>query len=585
MESVLLLVTRAKPTKDAIANVRIVPARDYQIECRQASYNYFVKCAQEHRAPSGLVCLPTGTGKGFCIADITADIVQRYPGQRVMIATHVKELVDQNYKELVGDPDEGKIGLWELAPAGIFSAGLGRKDYLLPIIFGGVKSIANSISKFQVPDIFIIDEADLLSPKDDTSYRLIIKAFRLVKPNMIVLGYTATPWRQAQGLLTEGEGALFTDFIIDLTTMAAWERFVDEGYLLRPIPRRTVAQIDTSEVPVASTGDYVGSELEEASDKITYEACREMVEGAAERRSWLVFAAGIKHAEHVAKTLQSFGIEALTVHSKVEKGQRDERIRRLKRYDLRCIVTNNVLTVGFNHPGLDFIGMLRPTMSVRLWVQMLGRGTRPMFVRGFDLGSIEGRLASIAASHKQDCLVMDFAKNSEKLGPINDPCIPSKKRKGGAGLAPIRICELCGTYNHANASVCISCGAIFERMPKIVPQASRVELFKELEPVIEEYDVQEVNYYLHTKDNAPPSIKVEYGVAGTYKRFTQYITLEQTGQPLHRARNWWKQRSFTEPPSTTVEALLLAQQGALRKPKNVRVWCNKKYPEIIGFGW
>ena len=566
-----------------------MPARDYQIEVKKAEYSYFTKCHAERKVASGLICLPTGTGKGFCIADLVASVCQQWPGQRVMVATHVKELVDQNYKELVGDPTEQKIGLWETAPAGICSAGLKRKDTMLPIIFGGVKTIYNILEKFQVPDIFIIDEAHLLAPSETGLYKLIINAFRLVKPFMIVLGYTATHWRTGQGLLTDGKDALFTDIIIDLTTPAAWQRFVDEGYLIRPIPKATESQIDVSGVSV-NAGDFNNAQLENASDRVTVEACKEMLEKASERKSWLIFAAGVKHAEHVAKVISSLGVEALAVHSEVDKlhgkGTRDTRVSRLKNYSLRCIVNNNVLTTGFNHPGLDFIGMLRPTMSTGLWVQMLGRGTRPSFVPGFDLSSIEGRLASIAASHKQDCLVLDFARNRERLGPINDPYIPAKKRKGGAGLPPVRICPKCSTYNSANASVCISCGMCFEKLPKILAEAGHQELFKEPEPIVEEYLVVEVNYYLHTKDDAPPSIKVEYGVIGAGpRRFTQYICLEHVGQPKHKAHNWWKQRSFSEPPPTTVQGLLQAQQGALRKPKSIRVWVNKKYPEIIGFNW
>lgn len=586
-----------------------MPARDYQIETRQKTYDYLVQCAQEKKVANGLVCLPTGTGKGYCIADFIYDVMRQWPGQRIMVATHVKELVDQNYKELVGDysdPTDIKIGLWEAAPAGIFSAGLGRKEHMMPIIFGGVKSIINAITKFRTPDIFIIDEAHLLSPEADTSYQQIIKAFRLINPWMIVIGHTATHWRTGQGLLTEGEHALFKDIIIDLTTMAAWERFVNEGYLVPPIPKRTGVQINTSELHVRRNGEYDQSEAESEADKITYAACCEMVEVAAERKSWLVFAAGVKHSEHVASVLTSMGIEALAVHSKLEKGVRDERIKRFKAGNLRCVVNNNVLTTGFNYPGLDYIGMLRPTMSVGLWVQMLGRGTRPCFIKiGYDLSTIVGRLASIAASHKQDCLVSDFAKNSERLGPINDPCIPRRKRTGTPGLAPIRICPACDTYNHANASVCIECGHIFERQPKIEPVASTAVLFKEPEPQTEMFGVQEISYTVHKKvcdscngvgqrlgvectkclkTGYSHSMKIEYGLYNTFIRPTMYLQFDMVGGPRNRAVAWWKERSFLEAPRTSVEACNLATNN-LRKPKQVMVWLNKRHPEVIGYEW
>lgn len=556
-------------------------ARDYQIEVEQCIIAYMTRCARERKECSGVVCLPTGTGKGFSVASLTKYIVSNYPSQIVMNATHVKELVEQNYLEL--------LNIWQDAPAGVFSAGLGRKESKYPIIFGGVKSIVNSLMLFDVPDVFLIDEAHLLSPKEGTSYQKIIKFFRTIKPWMIVIGFTATHWRTGQGLLTDGVDALFKDIIIDLTTMAAWERFVAEGYLLRPVPKETKAQIDISNVKVESTGDLNKAELEEAADRITLEACKEMVEAASERNSWLIFASGVKHAEHVAKALCSLGIEALAVHSKLEKGVRDERIKRFKSGSLRCVVNNNVLTTGFNYPGLDFIGMLRPTMSVGLWIQMLGRGTRPLFSIGFDLCTIAGRLLAIQASYKQDCLVLDFARNRERLGPINDPVIPNKKRKGGTGLAPVRVCPKCNAYNHANASICEFCGHVFEKLPKLVAEASIEALFKEPEPIIEQYDVLGVNYYLHHKDKMPLSMKVEYTLdkAPAHVKPTQYFHFEIAGGPKVKTNNWWKQRSMVDAPTSTLLALDLAHKGALRVPKSVRVWLNSasKHPEIIGFNW
>src|SRR3546814_12237273 len=103
----------------------------------------------------------------------------------------------------------------------------------------------------------------------------------------------------------------------------------------------------------------------------------------------------------------------------------DLTIEDFKSGKIRALVNNNVLTTGFDFPGIDFIIILRATGSVVLWVQMLGRGTRPVYGldgKGLlpngtraDLNTIEGRLQAIFASDKHDCLVMDFARKTASL--------------------------------------------------------------------------------------------------------------------------------------------------------------------------
>src|SRR5690606_36427951 len=130
---------------------------------------------------------------------------------------------------------------------------------------------------------------------------------------------------------------------------------------------------------------------------------------------------GIEHAEHIAEFLTRFGIDCAAVHSKQSAEYNDKAILAFKEGSLRAIVNYGKLTTGFNHPGIDAIAMFRPTMSVPLWVQMLGRGTRP-------------------ADGKKDCLVLDYARNTPRLGPINDPVIPRRKGEGG-GDPPVKVCN------------------------------------------------------------------------------------------------------------------------------------------------
>ena len=308
------------------------------------------------------------------------------------------------------------------------------------------------------------------------------------------------------------------------------------------------------------------------------------MEYAAQRRSWLIFASGVEHADHVADCLRTLGISAASVHAKLTKDERNSRITSFKNGTLRCIVNNNVLTTGFDYPALDFIGMLRPTTSTGLWVQMLGRGTRPDYAPGHDLSTKEGRLAAIAASYKHNCLVLDFAGNTRRLGPINDPVIPKKRVKGAApGVAPIKICPQCGVYNHAQATVCSNpaCGFKFERSAKLTTQASEAELIRSNLPVITELSVQRILYTKMLLNGKPPALKISYFCGLEYVK--EVLFFENTGFARTKARQWWRERSTTEPPNTIDEAL--AQQQFLREPKAIKVHTNKKYPEILEYVW
>lgn len=543
--------------------------RWYQDEGEYAIFDYF----QSGNTGNPVVAMPTGVGKSIVIANFVRRVFNNWPNQRIMMLTHVKELIEQNAEKL--------MSVWPTAPLGIYSAGLKSRDMILPIVFGGVQSVSKAIKKsveqedgtpahlkhFGWRDLVIIDECHLSGPNEDTMYQYIINELLKINPYLKVIGLTATPYRLKQGMITD-EGGLFTDICYDITGIEAFNRLIAEGYLSPLIPKRTKIEIDVSNVRLAQ-GDFNNRQLNDAADEITYEAVKEMVEQGYDRKSWLVFASGVDNAEHVASMLESFGIPAAASHSKLKAKENDARIAAFKAGELRALVNNNKLTTGFDHPPIDLIGMLRPTMSPGLWVQMLGRGTRPS-----------------PDTQKENCLVLDFAGNTRRLGPINDPVKPRKPGQGG-GDAPVRICDVCGVYNHASARHCVSCGSEFSFETKIFSTSGTEELLRSDAPVVEYFDVQKVIYNLHEKKNkdgvitSPPSIKVSYFCG--FQMFNEWVCLEHGGLPGKRARDWWRQRHHEEPPITTYEALQKVSQ--LRVPNRVRVWVNKKYPEILSAEW
>lgn len=546
--------------------------RDYQEYAIKRLFAYFAE-----KKGNPIVALPTGTGKSLVIGEFLNRAYRMYPKTRAMMVTHVKELIEQNMKNL--------LAVWPSAPAGIYSAGVGRRESHLPITFAGIQSVYSRAKVFGHIDILLIDECHLVNPKSATMYQKFINELKVINPKLKVIGLSATAYRMKDGLLTEAD-SIFTDFAVDLTSLDAFNWLVREGWLSRLVPKKTSYDLDVSSVRVQG-GEYVQSELQAAVDKaeVTLAALREAVELAGDRAHWLVFATGIEHAEHVADALCDMGIVAAAVHSQISSDERAERLAAFKRGEIKAVVNNNVLTTGFDFPQIDCIVMLRPTASPGLWVQMLGRGTRPVYAPGMPLDTGDQRREAIAAGPKPDCLVLDFAGNTARLGPINDPVLPKKRGRGAPGLAPVRLCEVCGCYNHASARVCEFCGHEFPRSVKLQNAASTLSLINDGEPdvpVIETFEVKTVVYSVHRKDGRPDSMRVDYGCG--LRKFTEYVCLDHSGYAAHVAQKWWTQRCQWGVPPSVHDGMKAVKY--LREPTKILVKIQKArsaYPEIVGY--
>ena len=369
-----------------------------------------------------LLALPTGSGKSIVIAEFIKRALIAYPTTRVMMLTHVKELVQQNAEKLKS--------VWQQAPLGIYSAGLKERDVGRPITFGSMQSVYKHIQRQQeqgLPhfgkiDLLIVDEAHLISEKEETTYRKIISAFYEENPYIKVIGLTATPYRMKSGQLTEN--GIFGEVIYDLTQSEMFVRLIKEGYLAPLIPRRTSIEIDTSNLSMVGD-DYNKKQLEQVSDtdEITFNAVREIVEcGLSQNRtSWIVFCTSVEHCEHVNAMLLSLGIASAVCHSKLSNKENDDVINAFKQGKLTCLVNNNKLTTGFDNPKIDLIGMLRPTQSVGLWC--LSEDTEILTKNGWR------NYNSISVGDVLPCFDLDLQKGAmgNVLNTIKRPLYPDEK--------------------------------------------------------------------------------------------------------------------------------------------------------------
>ncbi len=559
------------------ANPIIIP-HYYQEEACDSIFKYY----ENGGKGNPVVAMPTGTGKSIVIGLFIQRVFKAYPFQRVMMLTHVKELIEQNAEKLET--------LWPAAPVGIYSAGLKQKVAGLPITFAGVQSAVKALKKdpncFGRIDLIAIDECHLLSPEENTAYQIIIAILKKINPKLKVIGFSATPFRLGLGMITEG--GIFTDICYNITGVSAFCSLIDDGFLSPLVPMSTSVQLDVSGVHKRG-GEFIEKELQLAVDKdeITRAAIREALERMTDRHHIMVFASGVQHAENITRVLREYGQSAVCAHSKMGK-QADINKEEFGRKLHRFIVSNNQLTTGVDYPHVDGIIMLRPSGSPGLWVQMLGRGTRVVYYRfpGFNISSREHRLEAIRLGGKHDCLVLDFAGNTMRLGPINDPSIPRKKGEG-TGEIPIKICGPtnllnglgCGAYNHISARWCCGCKSEFSFKIKISHIASTKDLIIRDEPVVEILPVERVTYAVHKKKDAPDSLKVSY--FSGINRYSEWIVAWHPDTISARGRAWWKKRTDVPLPENAEKANELVSQ--LKIPKKIRVWTNKKYPEVLSY--
>ncbi|MCE8016431.1 DEAD/DEAH box helicase [Halomonas sp. MCCC 1A17488] len=386
--------------------------RPYQHEAVRRVVTHF-----RHSDEPAVVVLPTGSGKSLVIAELA-----RLARGRVLVLAHVRELVEQNHAKYLA------YGL----EADIFSAGLGRKESARQVVFGSVQSVVRHLARFDDGNftLLVIDECHRVAPDKDASYRRVIDALKRANPRLKVLGLTATPYRLGQGFIYHRhhhgmvrgeEDCFFRDCVFEQPLRL----MVKQGYLAPP--RRidaAVERYDFSALAPAANGLFREEELNRvtAGNRATPGIVAEIVARADGRQGVMLFAATVAHAEEILGYLPS--AEAALVTGTTPPRERERLIAAFKARELKYLVNVAVLTTGFDAPHVDLIAILRPTESVSLYQQIVGRGLR-------------------LAPGKGDCLILDYAGNPWDLyaPEVGSP-------RPASDTEPVQVeCPACG---HAN---------------------------------------------------------------------------------------------------------------------------------------
>ena len=540
--------------------------RPYQQAAIEATYNHL-----RLRDDNPCIVLPTGTGKSHCLAKIASDAVNLWQG-RVLILAHVKELLEQNAE---------KVALY--APdidVGIYSAGLKRRDTDNPVIVAGIQSVYKRSCELGKFDLVIIDEAHLIPPSGDGMYRKFLADALVINPNLRVIGLTATPYRLKGGLICKPENILN-----HVCYEAGIKEMIAQGYLANLKSRSGKVKADLNNLHIRG-GEFIASEMEAAMDEksLVRQACYEIVELTRERNSVLIFTTSVAHCEHVAAEIARLtGKECGIVTGETPADKRAEILARFKgeaiksdlfheKPRLKFLANVNVLTTGFDATNIDCVVLLRPTASVGLYVQMVGRGTRLH----------EG---------KDDCLILDYGGNVLRHGPVDAVCVEEKSQSKFAGEPAAKECPQCCALIHAGYASCPECGYRFPEQENETLTAnadSAAILSGEISDI--EYDVRSTYYQpWEKKDRTTGEIlsrtmRVDYQTGFGLSK-SEWVCPEHTGWARKKFEQWWSKRCDMPAPATVEEAIEIAEAGGLAEPTQitVRSVSGEKFDRIIDY--
>lgn len=366
--------------------------RDYQKESVDIGIDFL---ENGKSGDGGVIVAPTGSGKSLIIAGIA----QKVPGSIIVFQPNI-EILEQNMEKLKS------FGFTDI---GVFSASAGRKD-ISKVTFATIGTIYNNPHLWNLFDKVIIDEAHNVNAKEGM-YKEFLEA-----NGKNVLGLTATPFRlhsvngrdgEKQAvvkMITRTRPRIFTKILYVIQIEDLYKR----GYL-SPVRYIKNPKYRQSDLRLNSTG--LDFDLEYLSEYNKVQRITDTTVYAIEKanaKHILVFTMFVDEAEDIASKLRQRGVSCETVSAKTPKQKRREILYEYKKGNIKVVTNVGTLTSGFDFPELDCVILARPTQSVSLYYQMVGRGIR-------------------TAEGKGNTTLIDLCGNVDRFGKIESFVFVKKK--------------------------------------------------------------------------------------------------------------------------------------------------------------
>lgn len=370
-----------------------------------------------------LVVAPTGAGKTVMFSYMAHHASQK--NNKVLLLAHREELVNQISETLsMFNCDHG------------FITAKKDMDNSKMVQVGSVFTVVNRFEKMNNPDLVILDEAHHFS--SGNTWSRILDNFKGAK----IIGVTATPCR------TDGKPLkdIFDEMIvgpsvadlIKLGSLSDYRAFAPA--LIQDIKMKVIA------------GDYSQKETDHLMNDvvITGHAVREW-KSIANGKKTIVFCSSVDHAKNVAQMYIEHGISAASLDGESDPEERSRVLNKFKAGDITVLTNCALFTEGFDCKTIDCVQLLRPTASLSLYLQMVGRGLRVY----------EGKGKAIIIDHVR-AIEKHGLPDQHREWSLTEPV----KKRSGKAESPVQICPQCFAAVPISSSQCSECGHEFKKQSK-----------------------------------------------------------------------------------------------------------------------
>lgn len=362
-----------------------------------------------------LIQSPTGSGKTVLIADVLKTAADK--GMPSLFIVHRRELVKQS---------SDTFRIMEL-PHGIIATGF--YENLKPLVqIASVQTIAKRIKWLRVPSLIVWDECHHCAAG---GWSKIHEAY----PGAYHIGVSATPER------LDGRG--LNKFFTSLIKGPSVRWLIDNKYLC-DFKLYAPSHLNLSEIKT-SMGDFEKKALAKAVDKpsITGDVIKHYERLASGKRA-VVFCVSVEHSIHVCEQFKSAGIKAAHIDGKTKTEERDETLKKFREGDIKVLCNVDLFGEGFDLPSLEVAILLRPTKSLALYLQQVGRALRPS----------PGKDYAVILDHAGNCALHGLP-DEEREWSLEG------RKKGNKSASGVKVCPSCYAANKSHVAKCTGCGFEF----------------------------------------------------------------------------------------------------------------------------